>query len=408
MRGLGTGEFPWRSGNRVRLLENGEEFFARAFAAIDAAQSEILIETFILFEDKIGKELQRRLIAAARRGVRVEVTVDGFGSPHFSPEYLAGLDAAGVRLRVFDPQPRWFGMRLHVFRRMHRKLLVADARVAMVGGINFSADHMLDFGPEAKQDYAVELEGPAVADIHAFLREALAAPGTGESWRPARTTAATATAGSAEIMFVPRDNHRRRSSIEHEYRRAFRAARREIVLANAYFFPGYGLLRDLREAARRGVKVSLIFQGEPDMQVALAAARTLYRHLVDAGVHIHEYCERPFHGKVAFVDDGWATVGSSNLDPLSLSLNLEANVFIRDPAFVADLRAHLDDLLHHCQTVDPAQVPRGRFWDALTQPLVFHCLRRFPSWAGWLPAHAPKIALAKPPADAATSRGAPR
>lgn len=407
MRGLGTGEFPWRSGNRVRLLENGEEFFARAFAAIDAAQSEILLETFILFEDKIGMELQRRLIAAARRGVRVEVTVDGFGSPHFSPEFLAALDDAGVRLRVFDPHPTWFGMRLHVFRRMHRKLLVADARVAMVGGINFSADHVLDFGPEAKQDYAVELEGPVVADIHAFLREALTSPGTGESWRPARNPAATASAGNAAIMFVPRDNHRRRTTIEHEYRRAFRAARREIVLANAYFFPGYGFLRDLRDASRRGVKVSLLFQGQPDMPVVLTAARTLYRHLVDAGVHIHEYCERPFHGKVGFVDDGWATVGSSNLDPLSLSLNLEANVFIRDPAFVADLRARLEDLLqHHCQSVDPAQVPRGRFWDALTQPLVFHCVRRFPRWAGWLPAHAPKIALAKPPADATTPEDA--
>ena len=82
------------------------------------------------------------------------------------------------------------------------------------------------------------------------------------------------------------------------------------------------------------MKVSLIFQGEPDMQVALSAARSLYRHLVDAGVRIHEYCERPFHGKVALIDDDWATVGSSNLDPLSLSLNLEANVFIRDAGFV--------------------------------------------------------------------------
>ena len=393
--------FPWRDGNRVALLENGEEFFARAFAAIDAAQREILIETFILFEDKIGLELHRRLVAAARRGVRVEVTVDGYGSPQFSPEYLAGLSDAGVRMHVFDPHPRWFGMRLHVFRRMHRKLLVADERIALVGGINFSADHVLDFGPTAKQDYAVELEGPVVADIHGFLREALVSQGTGNSWRPAGGSATASPAGTAEVMFVPRDNHRRHVSIEREYRRAIRAARHEIVLANAYFFPGYGFLRDLRHAARRGVKVSLIFQGEPDMQVALSAARSLYRHLVDAGVHIHEYCERPFHGKVALIDDDWATVGSSNLDPLSLSLNLEANVFTRDAAFVADLRSRLQDLMqHHCQAVDSAQVPRGSFWQAVTRPLLFHCLRRFPAWAGWLPAHTPKMALAKPPPDA--------
>ena len=396
----GGHDFPWRAGNRVALLENGEEFFARAYEVIDAAQREVLIETFILFEDDIGKELHRHLVDAARRGVRVEVTVDGYGSPHFSPEFLAGLASAGVRLRVFDPHPRWLGLRLHMFRRMHRKLLVADGRIAMVGGINFSKDHVFEFGPLSKQDYAVELEGPVVADIHGFLREALDMQGTGESWQPPRVAAATPLAGRAEVMFVPRDNHRRQDSIEREYRRAIRSARREVLIANAYFFPGYGFLHELRDAARRGVKVSLIFQGEPDMQVALAAARTLYAYLVDAGVHIHEYCERPFHGKVALVDDGWATVGSSNLDPLSLSLNLEANVFIRDPEFVAELRSHLYDLLeHHCQAVDPATVPRSRFWEGTTRPLVFHCLRRFPDWAGWLPAHTPKITLAQPPAS---------
>jgi cardiolipin synthase len=405
---MGANEFPWRGGNRVALLENGEEYFVRAFEAIDAAQREILIETFILFEDKVGLELHRRLVAAARRGVRVEVTVDGYGSPHFSPEFLAGFTDAGVRLRLFDPHPRWFGMRLHVFRRMHRKLLVVDERIAMVGGINFSADHLLDFGPTSKQDYAVELEGPVVADIHGFLRTALSSQGTGDSWRPQSDPGEASTAGTAEVMFVPRDNHRRHDSIEREYRRAIRAARSEIILANAYFFPGYGFLRELRHAARRGVKVSLIFQGEPDMQVALSLARSLYRHLVDAGVHIHEYCRRPFHGKVALVDDDWATVGSSNLDPLSLSLNLEANVFIRDRAFVADLRSNMETLLHrHCQPADVAQLPRGRFWDVVTQPLVFHCLRRFPAWAGWLPAHTPKIALAKPPVEAEPGNAPP-
>jgi cardiolipin synthase len=101
---------------------------------------------------------------------------------------------------------------------------------------------------------------------------------------------------------------------------------------------------------------------------------------------------------VALVDGDWATVGSSNLDPLSLSLNLEANVFVRDASFVVDLRSRLEHLVqHHCQSVDAARVPRGRFWHALTRPLLFHCLRRFPAWAGWLPAHTPKIALAKPP-----------
>ena len=126
------------------------------------------------------------------------------------------------------------------------------------------------------------------------------------------------------------------------------------MIATAYFFPGWRLLRDLRRASRRGVQVDLILQGNPDMPWVQTMASLLYRHLARAGVCIHEYTERPLHGKVAVVDDAWATVGSSNLDPLSLGLNLEANVVLRDRAFARQLREHLDGLMtKHCSFVHP-------------------------------------------------------
>ena len=195
---------------------------------------------------------------------------------------------------------------------------------------------------------------------------------------------------------------RRRTSIEREYRRAIRDAKREIIIANAYFFPGWGFLRELRRAARRGVKVCLVVAAESDTPIAHPATRTLYRHLLAAHVEIVEYCERPFHGKVAIIDDDWATIGSSNLDPLSLSLNLEANIFVRDKAFVRDLRASLDDLRQRqCRSVDATHVNGRRWWYAITRPLLFHVLRRFPRWAGLLPAHTPRIVRLESPADAA-------
>lgn len=385
-----AGNDHWRDGNRVALLENGEAFFARAFAAITGAREEVLLETFILFEDKAGRELHRQLTSAARRGVRVEVMVDGYGSPGFSPSFLEGLAEAGVTFRVFDPHRTLLGLRLHIFRRMHRKLLVVDGARAFVGGINYSADHLDDFGPASKQDYAVELQGPVVADIRAFAAAAMR--GEAESWRHP-PPAATARAGDARVLFALRDNASSSTAIERQYRIAIRTAREEIVIANAYFFPGYGFLRELRNAARRGVRVSLIVQGDPDMPIALSAARTLYRHLIADGVRIHEYCRRPFHGKVALVDDEWATVGSSNLDPLSLSLNLEANVFIRDRGFNRELRTRLEALRQRdCRLVDPAALPKRRTW-RLPTPLLFHILRRFPTWAGLLPAHTPSVVL---------------
>ncbi|UYB52261.1 cardiolipin synthase ClsB [Xanthomonas sp. AM6] len=397
MKGARGIETCWRRGHRLRLLENGEVFFARVYEAIDAAQREVLLETFILFEDKVGIPLKDRLVAAARRGVRVHLLVDAFGSPDLSPAFVGELLDAGVELRMFDRTPRPLGMRLNVFRRMHRKLVAVDGTIGMVGGINYSADHLADFGPEAKQDYAVEVEGPVVADIVSFMRHAMASHGTGEGWAPQGASAAPDTgadAGTADVCFLPRDNGRRSRSIELAYRQAFGEAQREIVIANAYFFPGYGFLRDLCAASRRGVKVCMLFQGQPDTPLALIAARALYRHLIDAGVHIYEYCERPFHGKVAVIDEEWSTVGSSNLDPLSLSLNLEANLFVRDAAFARELRGRLRRLMDtHCREVAPESVPRRRFWQALTRPLLFHVLRNFPQWASHLPTRTPRTAL---------------
>lgn len=375
----------WRPGNRLRLLENGEAFYARAFEAIDAAQREIQLETFILFEDEVGMELHARLVAAGRRGVRVQVLVDGYGSPAFSAGFLQALAEAGVVLRTFDPHPTLLGVRLHIFRRMHRKLLVVDGRLAFVGGINFSADHLSGFGPKSKQDYAVEVEGPVVADIHRFVLGQ-----TGPAPAPA-----VPPAGDAEAAFVLRDNARHTKDIEWAYRSAIRTARSEIVIANAYFFPSYRFLHDLRRAARRGVRVRLILQGEPDMPSATLAARSLYRHLLQDGVLIYEYSVRPFHGKVALVDQEWATVGSSNLDPLSLSLNLEANLLVHDQAFNRQLRACLERLWRdQCRQVTLDMLTRDTRWRLparLPAWLLYHVLRRFPAWAGLLPAHTQRV-----------------
>jgi cardiolipin synthase len=391
----------WIGGNKFTLLENGEEFFPRVFEAIASAQREVLLETFILFEDKVGKGLHAALLAAARRGVRIDMTIDGWGSPDLSNEFISTLTSAGVRVHVFDPGPKLLRWRPNLFRRLHRKLVVVDGSRAFVGGINYSADHLGDYGPEAKQDYAVEVEGPIVAHIHSFTRAAIAEGKPGRRWfsrraiRPA--TESLPAAGDADALFVWRDNHLHTNDIERHYRLAIRLARRRLVIANAYFFPGYRFLKDLRKAARRGVEVSLILQGKPDMQIVQTAASMLYHHLLRAGVRIYEYCDRPLHGKVALVDDEWATVGSSNLDPLSLSLNLEANVMIRDRAFNQRLSESLEHLMmNSCKEIKAADLKESGVWRLVRSFFLFHILRRYPAWVGWLPAHAPRLKSLRP------------
>jgi len=390
----------WVEGNDIRLLENGEAFFPRVFACIANAQHEVVLETFILFEDKVGLQLSEALLAAARRGAQVDVTVDGFGSPDLSDRFLQTLADAGVRVHVFDPGQRVLGWRYNLLRRMHRKIVVVDGHTAFVGGINYSADHLADFGPEAKQDYAVEIRGPLVADIHRFCHAALVEGQRHQRqrhwwrWRSRMrgVSEALPREGPAAAMFVVRDNRQHVDDIERHYRIAIRAARKRIVIANAYFFPGYRLLKELRRAARRGVDVRLILQGQPDMPIVKTAAGMLYHSLLRAGVRIYEYCDRPLHGKVALADDEWATVGSSNLDPLSLALNLEANVIIRDRDFNATLYDNLDRLIcASCNQITAEALGEPDRWGVLRSFLAWHATRLYPGWATWLPAHVPRL-----------------
>jgi cardiolipin synthase A/B len=391
----------WIPGNDFTLLENGEEFFPRVFACIANATREVIVETFILFEDKVGLQLHEALIAAARRGAQVDLTIDDWGSPDLSEHFLRSLREAGVRIHSFNPGRRPFGLRPHLLRRMHRKIVVVDREVAFVGGINYSADHLADFGPAAKQDYAVEIHGPLVAEIHRFCHTALAeglryTREKRQWWRWRKQLRAApeelAHAGPADASFVVRDNRQHTNDIERHYRIAIRAAKQRIVIANAYFFPCYRFIRELRRAARRGVDVRLILQGEPDMPFVKTAAGMLYHHLLRAGVRIYEYCERPLHGKVAVMDDEWATVGSSNLDPMSLSFNLEANVVIRDRAFAALLTGKLEKLMcDACNEVTEESLGELKGWPLVQSFLAYHFARRYPRWAQWLPRHVPRL-----------------
>ena len=409
----------WSIGNQFTLLENGEAFFPRVFECIAAAEREVVLETFIWFDDKVGRALQAALITAGQRGVRVEVTIDDFGSPDLPAAFLGALAQAGVRVHVFDPGPRLWGWRTNLFRRMHRKIVVVDGRRAFVGGINYSADHLADYGPQAKQDYAVEIVGPLVTTIDEFVHKALADGQRNAQqslwWRitdrfsaRAKTLATTlrraprppdvTRPGQAAGLFVIRDNRHHPTDIEKHYRVAIRAAQHRIIIANAYFFPGYRFLKELRHAARRGVDVRLILQGAPDMAIVKTAASLLYHHLLSAGVRIHEYCERPLHGKVAVFDDTLSTVGSSNLDPLSLALNLEANVIIKDPAVTAHLTERLEHLIaHSCTEIVVGDLGAASRWRVVRSYVLFHVLRWYPAWAGWLPAHAPRLTLAHAP-----------
>lgn len=337
------------AGNRLTLLNSGHEFFPALLAAAAAAEQEIHLETYIFADDPVGQAVAAALAAAAGRGVTVRLLVDGFGARDLAPQLVAQMEAAGVQLLFFRREVTHWRMRRHRLRRLHRKLAVIDGRLAFVGGINIIDDN--NAAPELRPrfDYAVRMEGPLVRQVHVAVRRMWEMVVWASFKRRFRGRKAPlpelAEAGEQRAAFLVRDNIRHRLDIAQGYLDAIRGARQEILIANAYFLPGLRFRRALRDAARRGVRVTLLLQGRSDHPLLHYATQALYGALLAQGIRIFEYRRSFLHAKVAVVDEDWATVGSSNIDPFSLLLAKEANVVVLDPGFAAGLKSSLQQAL---------------------------------------------------------------
>ena len=364
-------------GHRIELLKGGGALFAALVAAIDAARAEVLLETYIFEFAGTALGVAAALERAGARRIKVRVVVDGFGTGEVPAEWQKRWNEAGVQWRIFNPAQGWRLLMPKRWRRLHRKLVVVDGAIAFCGGINLLDDYLdpthgrLD---EPRFDFAVRVRGPLVADAHETMtrlwlrlqvirdvrqhdfKQALqavrdaarAGADMSDPGMAARDLGGRPAPAGAGLLagLVLRDNLRFRKRIEHFYRYAIAQAKSEILIANAYFVPGVALQRALLRAANRGVKVTLLLQGRYEYFMQHHTSRAMYGVMLDAGIEIIEYAPSFLHAKVAVfdgADGGLATVGSSNLDPLSLLLAREANVFVRDDAFAAELRGHLLD-----------------------------------------------------------------
>jgi cardiolipin synthase A/B len=391
-------------GNELRLLRGGDELFPAQIAAIRVATHEVWVATYIFHDDAAGADLAAALCAAAARGVRVRVVVDGFGSKASMGWLREQLADAGVALAVFRPIDRWWRwLQPGQLRRLHQKLCVVDGVQAFVGGINIIDDRMdLNHGPtdQPRLDYAVGLRGPVVLPVAQAVRAVWTRAWLGRDFGEELRALVRSPEPIARLRrlarrlrmsrkhhrrlaqrveqdlppvcaaFVLRDNLRQRRTIERSYIDAIRAARQRVDLVTPYFYPGQVFRRALRDAARRGVRVRLLLQGKLDYRIAGMAAHALYAELLGHGVQIYEYTPAYLHAKVGVVDEDWATVGSSNIDPLSLLLNLEANVLVHDAAFARSVAAEFESALAVSHRVDMRELSGGGLRGVLRRALV--------------------------------------
>lgn len=355
----------FNSHQQVRLLQGAVELFAAVIAEVDASLYQVRLETYIFNFDSQGERLAQALVRAAARGVAVYLVVDGVGTPAIPPAWAQRFAEAGVLWHQFSPVRYWTMLVPGRWQRLHRKLCVVDSTVAFCGGINVLDDFTdPNYGvlPSPRFDFAVQVRGLLAEEVQATMEQFWARLDIVRQvehrhWKRAQqlqvqaagrlpaVAGPPAPGDGACAALVLRDNLRNRSSIEQSYRKAIANARSEVLIASAYFVPGRKLRHALAHAAQRGVRVRVLLQGRYEYFMQYHGARTVYGALLDAGVEIYEYTGGFLHAKVAVVDQRWATVGSSNLDPLSLLLAREANIMVRDGPFAKLLRQRLLDAL---------------------------------------------------------------
>lgn len=394
---------PLRAAHHVQLLQGGEELFPAMVHAIEQSTQEVRIETYIFHPDAAAEQVGSALVRAARRGVAVYLVMDGVGTPRLPADWIRRFDEAGVQWRIFLPLGHLGLLLPSRWRRLHRKLCVVDGRVVFCGGINVLDDRNdPNHGPldAPRLDFAVRVTGPLVRSVHevtaqfwwrlqagAMAREAdlpaawgqlqAAVQRTLQAGGPAPdgTEPGPERSGTRAALLL-RDNLRHRSRIERAYRKAIAEAHEEIIIANAYFAPGRKLRQALIHARQRGVRVRLLLQGRYEYFMQFHAVRMMYGVLLGAGMEIHEYSPSFLHAKVAVIDGHWATVGSSNLDPLSLLLAREANVVVDDVRFATDLRARLVHAMEHeGHRVDPAAYAHRPWHQRLLDRVAFALMR---------------------------------
>lgn len=367
-------------GNRITLLRNGSEYFPALESAIDRAQHEVHLETYIFEYDATGIRISEALKRAARRGVTVRLLLDGFGSQNLPQEAIQNLLNTGVQVLIFRKEISPFRLRRNRLRRMHRKLVVVDASIAFVGGINVIDDlnHPEPLLP--RFDFAISIEGPLqkqlmLATKHLWKVVAMARL---KRWVKHNEIPylTIQPSGNQRGALVIRDNFRHRHDIEEVYLHAITNACSEIIIANAYFLPGINLRHALSDAARRGLRVVLLLQGRIEYHLQHYATLALFGSLLDAGIEIYEYHKSYLHAKVAVIDRRWSTVGSSNIDPFSLLLAREANVIVDDELFANQLRLCLENAMVEESTRVLQEKWKDQSWISRTMSWVSYYIVR--------------------------------
>jgi|SRR5579862_9511869 len=366
---LRTGELLF--GNRIDLLRDGAGAYPRMIEAIARARRFILLETYIFSDDFVGRRFARALASKARQGVDIRVLYDSLGSKATPREFFGWMRSQGIRVQAFHPiRPFLHGLRYR--SRNHRKVLIIDGHTAFVGGLNLSREYAArQEGGEGWRDTEIEIMGPAASEL---ARLSLDFWPTEWNHPPALRIALEdppAQEGGSPVLILGSSRLRDRFKISRHLRFAFRQARQRIWIANPYFLPSPALRGELLRATQRGVDVRLLVPRSSDVPPALFASQRLFQRFLRWGIRIFEWPGPMMHAKTAVIDAQWSTVGSYNMDPLSLLLNDELTAVMLDRGFGARLEAMFREDFEASTELTPEAWQKRGWFRRITEKICY-------------------------------------
>jgi cardiolipin synthase len=356
------------SSKNIALVHSGEDYFSRLERIILESKSEIHLQTYILDFDKTGKKIIEALKKAAAKNVKIYILLDGFGSFSFPEKAIEDLNKIGVDIRLFSP---FFSANsLYIGRRLHHKLVVADSKIAMIGGINIADKYHGTEKTAPWLDYAVEINDENIAkplqelcrDIY-FKKRII---------RRKKIEATFENDSINSISVLQNDWLKRKNEVFKAYTNKINSAEKEIVILSSYFLPGKKLINALKKASQKGVKVKLILSGISDVPMARRASCHLYSKLLRQNIELYEWKKTILHGKIAVIDSNWTTIGSFNLNNLSSFASIEMNVAINSEEFAKDYLIHLNDIIVQCDKITPE-----------TLHLTYSLTSKFNNWVSY-------------------------
>ncbi len=332
----------------VQLVHSGDDYFSRLERIINDAVTEIHIQTYIFDNDATGKRILLALKEALKRQVKVYLLLDGFGSLSFPNEVSKEFRQAGGHIRFFSPL--FSASSFYIGRRLHKKIVVADGKVALIGGINIANRYQGTSVERPWLDFAIEINSPIAKDIQSHCKANYS-----KKKNALRKTISPIFDAEEKvtIQILQNDWLNRKSEISEAYIQAVSEAKEKVIIVGSYFLPGRKLTNALLEASKSKVKIQLILSGVSDLPMTRRASCYLYSKLLKHNIELYEWNQSVLHGKAMVVDGSWSTIGSFNLNNLSSYASIEMNVGIESPAFAALFEEELQQILLQCQKITP-------------------------------------------------------